>query len=71
MLTGGRKDKISKADIAGMLFKQGKLINGQIGLIELKNDCAFVSIKSSEVKEVLKRVNNIKLKKKKIRVSLI
>lgn len=71
LFTGGRKDKISKADIAGMLFKQGKLINGQIGLIELKNDCAFVSIKSSEVKEVLNRVNNIKLKKKKIRVSLI
>ena len=71
LFTGGRKDKISKADIAGMLFKQGKLINGQIGLIELKNDCAFVSIKSSEVKEVLNRVNNIKLKKKKIRISLI
>lgn len=70
-ISGGRKDKISKGDIAGLLFKQGKVIQGDLGLIELKVDCAFVAIKASIVNSVLSRVNNVKLKKKKIRVSLI
>ncbi len=70
-ITGGRRDKISKGDIAGLFFKQGKLNKDQVGNIELKQDCSYVAIKSSEVNRVLPLVNNSKLKTKKVRVSVI
>ena len=43
-ISGGRKDKISKGDIAGLFFKQGGINKDQLGTIELKPDCAFVAI---------------------------
>ncbi len=70
-ISGGRKDKISKGDIAGLFFKQGNLLKDQLGVIELKNDCAFVSVKTSTVEALLPIVNNTRLKKKKVRVSVI
>ncbi len=70
-ISGGRRDKISKGDIAGLFFKQAKLNNDQLGIIELKQDCAYVAVQSSLADQVIKMTNNSKLKKKKVRVSLI
>jgi len=67
-VSGGRRDKISKGDIAGLFFKQGKLNKDQLGLIELKQDCAFVAVKSTSINQLLPLVNNTRLKKKKVRV---
>ncbi len=68
-ITGGRKDKISKGDIAGLFFKKGNLNKDELGVIEIKQDCAFVGIHSTKAESVIQLVNNSKLKKKKIRVS--
>lgn len=70
-ISGGRKDKISKGDIAGLFFKQGGLNKDQLGIIEVKLDCAFVAVHSSKVNELIKSVDNSRLKKKKVRVTVI
>ncbi len=70
-ISGGRKDKISKGDIAGLFFKQGGLIGDELGTIELKQDCAFVSVPTEKADNLIKKLNNTKLKKKKIRVRII
>ena len=70
-ISGGRKDKISKGDIAGLLFKQGGLSKDEIGLIELKTDCAFVAVKSDRAIDIIQKTNNQRLKKKKVRISQI
>jgi len=70
-ISGGRKDKISKGDIAGLFMKQGQLGKDQIGTIEIKTDCAFVGVHSSEVNRLIKLVDNSRLKSKKIRVTVI
>jgi len=70
-ISGGRKDKISKGDIAGLFFKQGKLNNDQLGVIEIKQDCAFVAVQASVAKQVVQLLDNSKLKQKKVRVSCI
>ncbi|MCB0480574.1 MAG: DEAD/DEAH box helicase [Flavobacteriales bacterium] len=70
-ISGGRKDKISKGDIVGLLCKQGKLDQTQLGAIELKSDCAFVSVSSNAVEGLLELVNNTKLKSKKVRVKVV
>jgi superfamily II DNA/RNA helicase len=70
-VSGGRKDKISKGDIAGLFCKQGKLNRDELGMIEIKPDCSFVAVKASKTKELIKLVDNSRLKKKKVRVSII
>ena len=70
-VSGGRKDKISKGDIAGLFIKQGGLTRDQLGLIELKQDCAFVAIPATIAGELVSKLNNTRLKRKKVRVSII
>jgi superfamily II DNA/RNA helicase len=70
-ISGGRRDKISKGDIAGLFFKQAKLNKDQLGIIELKQDCSYVAVKASLVDETIKLTNNTRLKKKKVRISLL
>ena len=70
-ISGGRKDKISKGDIAGLFFKKGSLNKDQLGTIELKQDCAFVAIPMSIANELVKKLNNSRLKKKKVRVTVL
>tara|TARA_B110000305_G_scaffold157211_1_gene173911 strand:+ start:2062 stop:3375 length:1314 start_codon:yes stop_codon:yes gene_type:complete len=70
-ISGGRKDKISKGDIAGLFFKQGKLNKHELGTIELKQDCAFVAVPLSLADDLVLHLNNTRLKKKKVRVTLL
>lgn len=67
-VSGGRRDKISKGDIAGFFMKQGRLRSGDLGLIEIKQDDAFVAVKAGSVRSLLELVDNTKLKTKKVRV---
>jgi superfamily II DNA/RNA helicase len=70
-ISGGRKDKISKGDIAGLFFKQGGLHKDQLGAIELKPDCAFVAVPLAIADKLVAELNNTRLKKKKVRVTIL
>jgi superfamily II DNA/RNA helicase len=70
-ISGGRKDKISKGDIAGLFFKQGGISKDQLGAIELKPDCAFVAIPLELADDLVEKLNNTRLKKKKVRVTVL
>lgn len=70
-ISGGRKDKISKGDIAGLFFKQAGLSQEELGVIELKQDCSYVAVHRSKTKKVIQLLNNSRLKKKKVRISIL
>lgn len=70
-ITGGRRDKISKGDVAGLLLKQGNAQKDQIGVIEVKQDCTYVGVHAEIAKKLIEKTNNSKLKKKKVRISVI
>ncbi|SMG25861.1 DEAD/DEAH box helicase [Arenibacter troitsensis] len=70
-ISGGRKDKISKGDIAGLFFKQGNMDQDQLGEIELKQDCAFVAVPLEIAEDLVHKLNNSRLKKKKVRISVL
>jgi len=70
-ISGGRKDKISKGDIAGLFFKQGKINKDQLGSIELKQDCAFVAVPKKIANQLAEELNNSRLKKKKVRITVL
>ena len=70
-ITGGRRDKISKGDVAGLFIKQGKVKNEQVGVIEIKQDVAYVGVHAEVAQKLIERTNNSRLKTKlKVRISL-
>ena len=70
-ITGGRLDKISKGDVAGLFLKQGQIQKNQLGVIELKQNCTYVGVHAEIAEILIERTNNSKLKNKKVRISLI
>ncbi len=67
-ISGGRKDKISKGDIAGFFLKKGQLEKEELGKIELKQDCAFVAVKREKVAQLVRLLDGSRLKRGKVRV---
>ncbi len=66
----GKKEKISKGDIAGFLMQKGLLAKEEIGLIEVYDLVAYAAVKAAKAPDVVEKVRNEKIKKKKIPVSL-
>ena len=61
----GKKDKLNKVDIVGFLTQKGQLKKEEIGLIEVKDFFAYVAIKRTKIRELLKVVRDEKIKNKK------
>ena len=70
-ISGGRKDKISKGDIAGIFMKQGNLTKDELGIIEIKQDCAFVAIEATKASHIVNQFDNTRIKKKKVRITIV
>ena len=70
-ITGGRRDKISKGDIAGLFFKKGGLSKQQLGVIELQQTYAYVAVERSVAHQTVDLTNNQRLKKKKVRITIV
>jgi len=70
-ITGGRRDKISKGDVAGLFLKQGQIQKNQLGVIELQQNSTYVGVHAEIAEILVEKTNNTKLKKKKVRISLI
>jgi ATP-independent RNA helicase DbpA len=68
-IAGGKKDKINKIDIVGLLHQKGQLIKEEIGLIEVHDYASFVAIKASKTASVLKLLSNETIKKKKLKIA--
>lgn len=67
-LSGGRKDKISKGDVAGFFFKEGNIQREQIGTIEVKNTHSFVAVHQDIAASLIHKLDNKRLKKAKLRI---
>jgi superfamily II DNA/RNA helicase len=70
-ISGGRRDKISKGDVAGLLLKQGQIQKEQLGVIEVKQDCTYVGVHDVISEKLVEKTNNSKLKTKKVRISVV
>jgi superfamily II DNA/RNA helicase len=66
----GKKDKLSKMDVVGFMFKKGMIAKEDLGMVEVKDYFSYVAIKSSKVKEVLRLIQNEKIKNMKTKVDL-
>lgn len=68
--SGGKKDKINKIDLVGFLGQKGDLKKEEIGLITVLDFTSFVAVKRDQVKNVMQKVKNEKIKGKKLKIAI-
>lgn len=68
-ISGGKRDKLNKVDLVGFFCQQGGLVKDQIGQITVRDHSSYVALKTKQVKEVLQRIQGLKLKGKKYRIA--
>lgn len=69
-ISAGKKDKVNKVDIVGFLIKKGELEKDDIGLIEVKDTTSYVAVNRQKVVELLKKLENQRLKNKKLKIEI-
>lgn len=68
-INAGKKEKISKGDVAGFLIQKGGLTNDEVGRIVVKDHCAYVAVPANRAREVAVAVAPHKLKNTRVRVT--
>jgi superfamily II DNA/RNA helicase len=58
----GKRDKISKADVAGFLMQKGNISKEDIGRIEVKDFISYAAINKGKVKALLNTIGEQKIK---------
>lgn len=58
----GKKEKLSRMDIAGFLYKKGNLTREDVGAIDVKEHYAFVAVRRAKVKQLLNLIQGEKIK---------
>ncbi len=65
----GKRDKLSKKDVVGFLFQKGGLAKDELGVVEIKESCAYAAVKREAVAGLLERVRDEKIKNMKAKFS--
>ena len=66
----GKKNKINKVDIVGLFYKKGGLVNDELGKIEVLDYCAYVAVKRTKSKELMRVLKKEKIKKQSFIVAV-
>lgn len=69
-ISAGKKDKISKGDIAGLFMKKAGLEGNEIGLITILDYASYVSVKRSMLPKILRTLKDERLKKIKVKIEV-
>ncbi|NVN96379.1 MAG: DEAD/DEAH box helicase [Bacteroidetes bacterium] len=69
-IAAGKKDKISKMDIVGILLQKGELHKDELGKIEVLDHSAYVAIKASKIVKTIQLIRGEKIKNRKIRMEI-
>jgi superfamily II DNA/RNA helicase len=66
---GGRKNKINKVDVAGLLMTKGGLDKNEVGLIEVTDFSAYAAVSRPKMKGLLERLRHEKIKGQKVKIA--
>lgn len=61
----GKRDKLSKKDVVGFLFQKGGLEKDDLGVVEVKESCAFAAVRRDKLSALLVRIRDEKIKNMK------
>lgn len=69
-ISAGKKDKINKGDIAGLLMKKADLKSDDVGLITTLDHASFVSVKRSLVNKIMSNIKDERIKKTRVKIEI-
>ena len=70
-ISAGKREKISRGDLAGAFVSVGGLERDAVGRIEVFDHYSFVAVPEAQAEEVLHRMQGAKVKGKKVKVELV
>ena len=71
ILSAGKKEKISRADILGFLVAKGGITAEKVGKIDIFDHYSIVAVPALESNGILQRIGKEKIKNKRVRFSLV
>ena len=66
----GKKEKVNKMDIVGLMLQKGKLAKEELGLVEVLDHFAYAAVKSEKIETVLGLIRGEKIKNKKVKFDI-
>lgn len=69
-ISAGKKDKVNKMDIVGMLLQKGQLQKDELGKIDVLDKSAYAAVKSSKINKTLQLIQSEKIKNKKVKIDI-
>lgn len=69
-IAAGKKNKLSKGDVAGFLMKNGELKKEDLGLIDVKDFVSFAAVRKSKMNLLVEAVKNEKIKNMKVKIGV-
>ena len=66
----GKKQKINKVDIVGLLLQKGQLDKGDLGLIEVLDHSSYAAVKRNRIADTVKLIKAEKIKNKKVKIEI-
>jgi superfamily II DNA/RNA helicase len=69
-ISAGKKDKVNKVDIVGLLLQKGGLQKDELGLIEVRDHESYAAVKRNRIDQTVQKIKNEKLKNKKVKIEV-
>ncbi|WP_017258987.1 DEAD/DEAH box helicase [Pedobacter arcticus] len=69
-IAAGKKDKVNKIDVVGLLYKKANLQKEEIGRIEVFDHMAYVAVKRKKINAVVQLLKPEKIKGKKYKLGV-
>ena len=69
-IAAGKKDKINKVDIVGLLLQKGGLAKEDLGLIEVLDHSSYAAVKRSRIEQTAHLIKAEKIKNKKVKIEV-
>jgi superfamily II DNA/RNA helicase len=69
-IAAGKKDKINKVDIVGLLLQKGELAKEDLGLIEVLDHSSYAAVKRNRIERTVNLIKAEKIKNKKVKIEI-
>ncbi|MES2777535.1 MAG: DEAD/DEAH box helicase [Bacteroidota bacterium] len=69
-ITGGKKEKINKIDIVGLLLKKGGLAKEELGLIEVGDHHSYAAVKKQKAQQIVNALGQEKIKGYRLKLEI-
>ena len=69
-IAAGKKDKINKMDIVGLLLQKGGLAKEDLGLVEVLDHSAYAAVKRNRIDRTVDLISKEKIKGRKVKMEV-